>query len=55
MKKQIIIALIVAIVSFVLGVYMEHNANKGETEEFMQIAQEACDLRIKTLKFTCKK
>lgn len=55
MKKQIIMALVVAIVSFVLGVYMERSARQGEVEEMVQMTQEACDLRIKTIKFTCKK
>ena len=55
MKKQIIMALVVATVSFVLGVCMERSARQSEAEEMVQIAQEACDMRIKTLKFTCKK
>ena len=55
MKRQIITAFIVAIVSFVLGVYMERSARQSEVEEMVQITQEACDMRIKTIKFACKR
>ena len=54
-KKQIITAFIVATVSFVLGVYMERSARQSEVEEMVQITQEACDMRIKTIKYTCKR
>lgn len=55
MKKQIIITIAVAIVSFVIGIWFEHSASQQAIDEINQISQEACDMRIKTLKFTCKK
>lgn len=37
------------------GIWFERSAAWHDQEEWMQIAQEACDMRLKTLKFTCKK
>ncbi|MBO7715692.1 MAG: hypothetical protein J6S85_19170 [Methanobrevibacter sp.] len=54
MKKYLIVGLICAIISFMCGIWFERSASWHDQEEWMQIAQEACDMRIKTLKATCK-
>lgn len=55
MKKQIILSLVLAIISFVLGVYMEHNAMMAEQTEIIEITNEACNAKLSIIKFTCKK
>ena len=55
MKKQIIITIVVAVVSFVIGIWFEHSASQQALDEIIQISQEACDARIKTIKYTCKR
>ena len=54
MKKVIVIAILMS-ASFMGGIFWEHRATISDYSEWQQIAQEACDMRIKTLKFTCKK
>ena len=54
MKKVIVIAILMS-ASFMAGIFWEHKAAISDYSEWQQIAQEACDMRIKTLKFTCKK
>jgi len=54
MKKHLIVRILLCIASFACGIYWERSASWHDQEEWMQYAQEACDLRIKTLKATCK-
>lgn len=49
------IYIVLTLVGFVFGVYAERTTTWHDQEEWMQISKEACDLRIKTLKATCKK
>ena len=53
--KNILIGVISLIVGFFAGVYCEYQASQGDVEEMVQITQEACDMRIKTIKFACKR
>ena len=53
--KNILIGVVSLLVGFFGGIYFEHQASQGDVEEMVQITQEACDMRLKTLKFTCKK
>lgn len=60
MKKNIqIFTIIIGIITHVMffwgGVFFERTASKQGLEEIMQISQEACDMRIKTIKYTCKR
>ena len=54
MKKYLIVGAICSAVCFISGIWFERSAGWHDQEEWMQISQEACDLRIKTLKATCK-
>lgn len=54
MKKCLIVCFVCSFIGFGCGIWFERSASRHDQEEFMQIAQEACDIRIKTLKFTCK-
>jgi hypothetical protein len=54
MKKVIVIAILMS-ASFMGGIFWEHRASISDYSEWQQIAQEACDMRIKTLKATCKR
>jgi hypothetical protein len=54
MKKAIVIAILMS-ASFMGGIFWEHRASISDYSEWQQIAQEACDMRIKTLKATCKR
>lgn len=42
-------------ICFISGAIMEHKRNSVDYEFMSRISQEACDMRIKTLKATCKK
>lgn len=53
--KNILIGVVSLAVGFFGGIYFEHQASQGDVEEMVQITQEAYDMRLKTLKFTCKK
>jgi hypothetical protein len=55
MKKYLIVGAICSVVCFISGIWFERSAGWHDQEEWMQISQEACDLRIKTLKATYKK
>lgn len=55
MKKYLMLGITCSVVAFTAGIYWERSASWHDQEEWMQIAQEACDMRLKTLKFTCKK
>lgn len=54
MKKATVIAIMMS-ASFMGGIFWEHKATISDYSEWQQIVQEACDLRIKTLKATCKR
>ena len=59
MKKNIqiftiILGMITHAIFFWGGIVFERTASNQAIEEIMQVAQEACDMRIKTLKATCK-
>jgi hypothetical protein len=55
MKKYLIVCLICSYAGFACGIWFERSTTWHDQEEWMQISQEACDARIKTIKFTCKK
>lgn len=55
MRTKILIGLTSALVGFVIGLGWEYSANQQSLEEILQVSQEACDMRIKTIKFTCKR
>ena len=55
MKKYILFVIVLSVISFACGIWFERSAGWHDQEEWMQISQEACDMRIKTLKATCKK
>lgn len=55
MKKYLIVCFACLCIGFACGIWFERSASWHDQEEWMQIAQEACDMRLKTLKFTCKK
>lgn len=58
MKKYICYYTVVTVswaVGFIGGIYWERKAYDATMEEITQVAQEACDARIKTIKFACKK
>ena len=55
MKREIITGFIGLLVGFVIGLGWEYSANQQSLEEILQVSQEACDLRIKTIKYTCKR
>ena len=58
MKKFTIYHLAIIIswaIGFIGGIYWERKAYDATMEEITQVAQEACDARIKTIKFACRK
>ena len=55
MKKYLIVGFACSYIGFACGVWFERSTTWYDKEEWMQISQEACDMRIKTLKATCKK
>lgn len=55
MRTKILIGLTGALVGFVIGLGWEYSANQQALDEIQQVAQEACDMRIKTIKYTCKR
>ena len=52
--KKIILAVVLMSISFVCGIVWEYTAHIQEINEIEQVAQESCDVRIKTIKETCK-
>lgn len=50
----IVLGIITHVMFFWGGVIFERTASRQALDEIMEISQEACDMRIKTLKFTCK-
>lgn len=58
MKKATTITIILGMITHAMffwgGIVFERTASNQAIEEIMQVAQEACDMRIKTLKATCK-
>lgn len=54
-NKLLLAVLASLVIGFACGIWFERSATWHDQEEWMQIAQEACDIRIKTIKFTCKK
>ena len=53
--KTIIAAFVSLFIGFIVGLGWEYTANKQSLDEIQQVAQEACDMRIKTIKFACRK
>ena len=49
-----ILMVVLVVFGFFFGIWFERSASWHDQEEFMQIAQEECDMRIKTLKYTCR-
>lgn len=52
---HIAVFIICTIGSYIAGLYTERTLSQKSIDEIVQIAQEACDMRIKTIKFTCKR
>lgn len=52
---RIFVIVCVMCVGFVGGIVWERTANNVALNDIEQIAQEACDVRIKIIKETCKK
>ncbi len=52
-NKYIAIGLV--LFGFACGIVWERTAQNMTEEEWMQVSQEACDMRIKTIKFACRK
>ena len=52
---QIILFTLSIIGSYIAGLYKERTLSQQSLDEIIQIAQEACDARIKTIKYTCKR
>ena len=53
--KTIIAAFAGLFIGFIVGLGWEYTANQQALDEIQQVAQEACDMRIKTIKFACKR
>lgn len=49
------LGLILLFLSFILGLCCKYVAHKQEINDIEQVAQESCDVRIKTIKEICKK
>lgn len=54
-NKLLFAVLASLVIGFGCGIWFERSAAWHDEEEWMQIAQEACDARIKTIKFACRK
>lgn len=52
---QIILYSVSIIGSYIAGLHTERPLSQQSLDEIIQIAQEACDMRIKTIKYTCKR
>lgn len=52
---QIILYSVSIIGSYIAGLHAERTLSQKSLDEIIQIAQEACDARIKTIKFACRK
>lgn len=53
--KTTIAAFVGLFIGFIVGLGWEYTANQQSLDEIQQAAQESCDMRIKTIKFTCKR
>ena len=53
--KYTLIFVVGMLIGFFGGLYWEYKAEQYRLDEIEQIAQEACDMRIKTIKYTCKR
>lgn len=54
-RYNAVIAVVLVIIGFVCGVIAERNATNEMIDDIEQVAKEACDVRIKMIRETCKK
>lgn len=52
--KNIILVVILLVISFIAGVHSERYETQQTIDDIEQVALEACDVRIKIIKQTCK-